>query len=323
MNHLLQSAVSSFLPSLLGTKNTQRLSILIYHRIMSEFDFMRPAEPTVSQFKWQMEILSKYFTPLSLSEALMLMKYSELPERAVCVTFDDGYADNEELALPVLQQFGIPATVFVATDYLNGGRMWNDSIIEAIRLAKGPIIDLSGVGLGLYDITSTSGRVNVAASIIKEVKHWTPDKRAEVVVIIEGLDLDGELPNHLMMTSAQVRSCSDGGFDVGAHTLSHPILATQNLANAKREIMGSKEVLESLLGKPVTHFAYPNGRPDIDYKVEHRDLVEIAGYDCAVSTQWGVASRSSDRWQLPRFTPWDKTPLRFLIRLLMNIRNPF
>lgn len=319
---LLHRVVASILPSLLRVKKTQRLSILTYHRVMSEWDHMRSTEPTLSQFEWQMEILSKYFNPLPLDEALTLMKYDELPEKAVCVTFDDGYADNEAIALPVLQRFNIPATVFVATGYLNGGRMWNDSIIEVMRIAKGPIIDLSKVGLGSYNITSISDRSAIASSIIKEVKHWPSEKRGVVVAAIEQLDVEGVLPSNLMMTDTQVKNLSDSGIDIGAHTKTHPILATLNLAQAKQEIVEPIAILESLIGRSVRHFAYPNGRPGVDYRVEHRDLAEVAGYNCAVSTKWGVASKVSDRWQLPRFTPWDKTPLKFLIRLLLNFNNP-
>jgi hypothetical protein len=94
------------------------------------------------------------------------------------------------------------------------------------------------------------------------------------------------------------------------------------LDSAREEVVGSKQYLESILGDEVCCFAYPNGRPGIDYRMEHRDIVEIAGFDAAVSTNWGVASSLIDKWQLPRFTPWDRTPLRFMVRLLLNFRNP-
>ena len=321
MNHLLYSAVAGVLPFFLGTKNCQRLSILTYHRVASGPDKMRPAVPTAEEFEWQMQLLANYFNPLSLTEALRLMEFDELPPRAVCVTFDDGYADNHQIAFPVLQRLNIPATVFVTTGYLNGGRMWNDTIIETLRLAKGSVIDLSAIGLGEFDISYEANRVRVAAKIIKEVKHWTPERRQWALSKIETVETNGSLPDGLMMSDAQVRDLSKNGVDIGAHTKTHPILATLDLEDAKREIMEPKEELEQLIGKPVVNFAYPNGRPEIDYLVEHRDLAEVSGYQCAVSTMWGAATKHSDRWQLPRFTSWDKTSLRFLIRLLVNFRN--
>ena len=320
MKNLLHSAVATILPSVLQTRNKQRLSILTYHRVLPSFDHMRPNEPVASEFEWQMELLANYFNPISLSEALSLMRYGELPERAVCVTFDDGYADNEEIALPILNQWKIPASVFIATDFLNGGRMWNDTVIEALRIAEGTVFDLKSAGLGAYDISSPEQRRLAASTIIREIKHWPPEKRASIVSWITSI-VD-QLPSDLMMSDDQVRNLSNSGMDIGAHTKSHPILSTLGLDQVKEELADSKAHLEAILGSTVKHFAYPNGRPGIDYRIEHRDLVEIEGFDAAVSTQWGVASSMSDKWQLPRFTPWDKTPLRFMARLLLNFRNP-
>jgi peptidoglycan/xylan/chitin deacetylase (PgdA/CDA1 family) len=70
-----------------------------------------------------------------------------LPERAAAITFDDGYADNFTRALPLLREQGLPATFFVATGFLDGGRMWNDTISEAIRRCNEDVVDLSAIGL--------------------------------------------------------------------------------------------------------------------------------------------------------------------------------
>lgn len=320
MKNLLQSAIATILPLLLQTRNKQRFSILTYHGVLPAFDFMRPLEPTVSDFEWQMELLSKYFNPLSLTDALSLLEYGELPDRSVCVTFDDGYANNEELALPVLERFGIPATVFVATDFLNGGRMWNDTVIEALRGAEGEVFDLDSLGLGVHEIKNIEERSKAAGVIIREIKHWPPEKRLEAVDAIEAMV--GSLPKDIMMSDDQVRHLKECGVEIGAHTKSHPILSTMELEQARAEIVDSKVYLEQILNSPLRYFAYPNGRPGIDYRIEHRDLVEIAEFNAAVSTNWGVVSSLSDKWQLPRFTPWDKTPLRFMVRLLLNFRNP-
>ena len=89
-----------------------------------------------------MAALRRYCHPVPLIEGVRGLATGSLPDRAVTVTFDDGYADNAEVALPILQRHGVPATFFVATGYLNGGRMWNDSIIEAIRRAPATELDL-------------------------------------------------------------------------------------------------------------------------------------------------------------------------------------
>ena len=128
------------------------------------------------------------------------MEQGKLPPRAVCVTFDDGYADNEQLALPVLQECRVPATIFVTTDYLNNGRMWNDTIIESIRLATGSVVDLSTLDLGVYDVSTQSARMQTAQEIITKVKHWESGKRSQAVSVISNLEMTDSLPEDLMLT---------------------------------------------------------------------------------------------------------------------------
>ena len=124
-----------------------------------------------------------------------------------------------------------------------------------------------------------------------------------------------------MMTDEQVRNLADNGIYIGAHTINHPILASTDDAQARNEIAGSKRQLEAILQRPVEAFAYPNGKPGPDYGVAHRDMVRELGFSVALSTHWGAAVSASDPLQLPRFTPWDRTEGRFMLRLLLNYRQ--
>jgi peptidoglycan/xylan/chitin deacetylase (PgdA/CDA1 family) len=118
-----------------------------------------------------------------------------------------------------------------------------------------------------------------------------------------------------MMSSAQLRAVHAQGIAIGAHTVSHPILLKLDAQRARSEGDGSRKKLEPLLDAPVSLFAYPNGRPDVDYGVEHVRMVKDPGFEAAVSTAWGVCHSGSDRHQLPRFTPWDREIPRFVLRL--------
>jgi len=111
------------------------------------------------------------------------------------------------------------------------------------------------------------------------------------------------------------------GMQVGAHTVSHPILRTLPREEARREIEVSKQVLEGLLGANVDLFAYPNGKPGEDYGPESVELVREAGFKAAVSTQWGVSTQRTDVFQLRRFTPWDRQGWRFGFRLWRNVAH--
>jgi len=97
--------------------SANRLSILIYHQVLDSPDPMRPGTPDAHSFHWQMQLLRRHFRPLSLDRATRLLRAGALPPRSVCVTFDDGYRNNLDIAAPILRQFDLPATVFVATSF--------------------------------------------------------------------------------------------------------------------------------------------------------------------------------------------------------------
>jgi peptidoglycan/xylan/chitin deacetylase (PgdA/CDA1 family) len=308
------------LDRVLGATGRQRLSILIYHRVLEESDYLRPGDPTAVEFDWQMELLHRHCNPLSLAEALRRMDSDKLPDRAVCVTFDDGYADNAEVALPILSKWTIPASVFVSTAFIDGGIMWNDTVIEAVRSSMSSDIDLTSIGLGIFPLGEETARRQSAQAILDEIKYLPPSEREHAVEIVESQS-SCALPNNLMLTTEQLIHLDRQGVEIGAHTHTHPILASLNSKEAKREIMENKLLLEEILGNRVRFFAYPNGKIDRDYNPSHRDMIRELGFDAALTTQWGVSNKSSDRWQLPRFTPWDSSPAKFGFRLLLNQRD--
>lgn len=292
-----------------------RLSILIYHRILDDSDPMRPDATTVETFSWHMKMLRDHFNPLSLSEAVQRLQAGTLPPRAVCVSFDDGYADNLELALPVLQAHAIPATVFVATAYLDGGRMWNDTLLETVRSYDSASLSLPEWGLKELPLDSGESRFEAARAVIRAVKHLDFDERESFTQTFSKRATS--LPSDLMLTTTQLQALANHPLiSIGAHTHRHPILATLNDAQSREEILTSKDILEDKLGRSVSGFAYPNGRPEQDFNAWHPDLVAELGFDFAVTTKVGVGVQGSDTFQLPRFTPWDKSAQRFLLRML-------
>lgn len=302
-------------------RRVQRLSILIYHRILPEPDPLRPAEPDVARFRWQMELIASVFNVLPLAEAVERLKDRTLPPRAAAITFDDGYADNYTLAVPVLREFGVPATVFVATGFLNGGRMFNDTVIEAVRrLEEGSfdldVLDIDGLG-GSYPLDNNADRRTLISHLLPIYKYATPSRREEMTERLEK-QLEESLPNDLMLTYEQLHELQKAGIEIGAHTVNHPILCNLSIEEARKEILTSKRQLETMVGASVSLFAYPNGRIGEDYDGRHIDLVRSLGFRAAVSTNPGRAASDSDLYQLPRFTPWDHSPVRYLVRMGLN-----
>lgn len=278
---------------------------------------MRPKEMLADTFDWQMRLMAEAFNVLPLSEACRCIKNGELPTRAACITFDDGYADNAGIALPILQRYGLPATFFVATGFLSGGRMWNDTVIEVVRRLTPSQLDLSRLGLGDWTAGTVHERYQTAMSVVYKLRYMDYDERRQKVAALASL-VDDTLPADLMMTKKQVRDLVDRGMEVGAHTVSHPVLARLDDRRAVREIRDSKEELEVITGKPVMLFAYPNGRRGRDYGPRHVEMVREAGFSAAVCTQWGSADGTTDPYQLPRFTPWHRTKEMFHLALSRN-----
>jgi peptidoglycan/xylan/chitin deacetylase (PgdA/CDA1 family) len=295
-----------------------RLSVLIFHRVLTEPDALFPEEIHARRFDELCGWLAAWFNVLPLDQAVARLKDGTLPARAACITFDDGYADNYSVAMPILQRHGLTATFFIATGFLDGGRMWNDTIIETIRACQGAVLDLSALGLGSHVLGTVTAQQAAIASLIGQIKYHPVAQRISLTEEIARI-AKVQPPQNLMMTSAEVKAMRQAGMQIGAHTVSHPILASLVDDQARQEIGDSKRFLEQLLGELVTVFAYPNGKPGEDYSPQSVEVVRSLGFDAAVSTQWGVSRKGDDPLQIKRFTPWDKTRLRFGLRLLRNL----
>jgi peptidoglycan/xylan/chitin deacetylase (PgdA/CDA1 family) len=295
-----------------------RLSVLIYHRVLSEPDSLFPENGNAETFDHQIGQLADCFKIIPLLDAVHGLRQGKLPPRAACITFDDGYADNAEVALPILQKYGVSATFFVSTSFLNGGRMWNDTVIELIRRAPGDMLDLSKMGLGRFEIGTIQQRRQAIHDVLGELKYLPLEsRRARIEAMCAIIPV---IPSsNLMMTSDQVRALHNAGMEIGGHTVNHPILARMENNAARTEIADGKEMLEDIIRVPVRLFAYPNGKPGQDYLSDHVRMVRDLGFDAAVSTAHGAARTGTDLYQLPRFTPWDRSQIRFTLRMAQNM----
>ena len=279
---------------------------------------MRPSEPDAPRFERIVEFIARNFQVLALPDAVDALAHGRLPAAAACITFDDGYADNLTVAAPILRRHGASATVFVATAYIDGGRMWNDSIIEAVRVARPGEIDWRDFGLGFAAITDAASRLALIPKALAQLKYLPIAERAEMASEIARRAGLGPSPD-LMLSRRQLLDWRALGFDVGGHTVNHPILARLNDGEAFAEIGDGRAQLAEWLGEAPQVFAYPNGVPGRDYGERDIALVTRAGYGSAVSTERGASSRHCDRYQLPRFTPWDRSMWAFGLRCAQTI----
>lgn len=300
-----------------------RLCIVNYHRVLARPDPLLESEPCVDTFRWQVALLKQCFNVLPLAEAVQMLGSARMPARAVAITFDDGYRSTHDLALPVLREFGLPATVFVTTRHIeDDSSMWNDMILEAVRRLPDTPIDLGSIGLDVYPMRTPEDRLATANTLIESCKYLPPAARETLTGTLQTL-ARADLRQNLMLTAEMVRTLSNNQVDIGGHTVSHPILTRIDDAVARAEIVDNKQHLEAIIGKPVTLFAYPNGKRGTDFDQRHVRMVRDAGYQAAFTTASGAATRANNTFELPRGRPWDRSQLMFAGRLLswLNGRN--
>jgi len=313
-----------------------RLAAFLFHRVPERTDPMFPDEPDARRFDEIVQWIASQFHVLDPLEACERLVAGMLPSRAAIITFDDGYRDNVEIALPILERHGLRAAFFIATGYLQGGAMFNDRIFEALRRTERTTIDtgalLDEVAAGSSDdahrsscersvqlsIGSAESRRTAAERLIVLVKHRSPSVREQAVERLEA-----ECGVHVrfdpMMRPEQVRELRRRGMTVGGHTRTHPILASLDADAAWEEMHGGREDLRVLLDNEIDLFAYPNGRLGRDFDLTHAAMARRSGYRFAFTTEPGAATHGNDALMLPRFTPWDRTRARFGFRALRNL----
>lgn len=297
------------------TASSRRLCILTYHRILEQPTVLLESEPDLAAFRWQMALLADCFNVLPLADALAMLDAGRLPSRAVCITFDDGYRSVYDLALPVLKEYGLPATVFVTSGHVGNGNMWNDRIMAALQDLPPRELDLSDAGLGCFSLRTLADRKDSLRLLTEASKYLPPAARSALVRRLEAI-AGGHDSAGLMLGADMVVALDRNGVEIGAHTVTHPILTSLDDEAARHEIGAGKRQLEALTGRPVRLFAYPNGKAGKDFDARHVAMVREAGFDAAFTTAAGAADPAHDRYQLPRSRPWDRTPLRFGLRLL-------
>lgn len=291
-----------------------RLVILTYHRVLAAPDPLFPDEIDAAVFDLQLRALKRFFNVVPLAEAIERLRERRLPARAVSITFDDGYRDNHDVAMPVLARHGLPATLFLSTGYLDGGIFWNDVVIESVRRAGADSLDLGDVGLGEWRVRSPEEKRTAITALIRDLKYRPSAERANLVAAIaDAARVD--LPSDLMLEARHLDAMMRSGFELGAHTVSHPILTSLEDVDAEREIAQSRDDIESLTGRAPRLFAYPNGRYHRDFGDREVGMVSNLGFDAAVSTDWGVATPGSPLFRLPRFSTWRQTGARFVCRI--------
>src|SRR6266496_4222350 len=296
-----------------GTAWGAGAAILMYHSVLpdpeAQTDVLGGIAHSAAEFRAQMELLARDYRPVSLNDVVKnLCNGRELPIRSVVVTFDDGYADNYEVAMPILSQLGVPAVFYVTVDCVENRTMpWPSRLRYAFRKTNQPAwVDGRSNSWILKDSASRE-QAFLAAS--DECCRLSGEGQQEFVRRIE-TELQIALPHQLgslMMSHDQVRALTEHGHTVGSHTMSHPNMAYIKEDEAHRELADSKRRLESHLGFPVKHFSYPCPALSPHWTDRTVELSREAGYESGVTANSGLAHRGDDPLTLKRMRPTKTT----------------
>lgn len=293
-------------------------AVLNYHRVMPINTFWNEQVLDVGVFEQQLLQLKLFFRVLSLEQALQLASQCKVPANAVVITIDDGFADCYDHIFPLLQHYQLPATFFISTQGLLQGYLWENQIANAILQAPAEITLLT-LQDRQFNSNGKTERHRSIVAITDLIKYHPMAQRNQ---LIADLIAQTGVPHmhHEFVTADQLRQMAAAGMTIGAHTVHHPILALESAETAREEIAQSKATLEQLLAQPVHYFAYPNGKFAVDFSEEHVAQVRDSGFAAAFCTDWGQARPTEEcRFRLRRFTPWDRNPWFFSLRLALHI----
>jgi peptidoglycan/xylan/chitin deacetylase (PgdA/CDA1 family) len=261
-------------------------------------------------FAGMMEHVRDAYTPVPLSRIVEWLEgRAEPTERAVAVTFDDGYRDVLTNAVPVLSRLGIPATVYVVTDFVKEGKMvWTDRIVSALSATKKARVTVASNGRSV-ELSLRDDREKAAADEkIRSLCKALPDgERTRLLEhVLEDLAVgDSEIvsawPDHAPLSPDDLKTLVGAGVDIGSHTKSHRILTRCDTHDVRRELEESKRFIESITGMVCDGFSYPNGRPG-DFDQRTRACVREAGYRSAATSIATRVSRRDDPFEIPRYT---------------------
>ncbi len=250
--------------------------------------------------------IKSIFRIVALNEIIdNLVAGRQMPPNVMAITFDDGYANLYEYALPVLRRLDVPVTVFVTTGLIDSDSLlWNDLLEYAVHTTRRESIDCEWIGRSFQ--LRTPGEKQAAILQMKDrLKEMPPDRlEGSVRNLIERLDVrlrEEAAHNIRFLTSQQIKEMAAQGIAFGSHTVTHRILSKLGGKEIETEVVRSKDHLEAILNKEVTLFAYPNGRKqDFDDRV--KAALRSAGYVAAFTTIRGMLKTGDDLLEITRIT---------------------
>jgi peptidoglycan/xylan/chitin deacetylase (PgdA/CDA1 family)/CelD/BcsL family acetyltransferase involved in cellulose biosynthesis len=289
--------------------------ILYYHRVNDERDPFYPSMP-VDVFERQMRFVARRYRVVSLARLIQHLE-SGAPGTLLAITFDDGYRDNYENAFPILQRYGLAATIFLSTGSLDtGDPLWFEVLSGAVKTTPREFLDVETDIPRRFWMRTPDERLRANGELFALLRHMPEDERRQRLqaILRELAAPSAGLRRDMMLSWDQVRRMKQHGIDFGGHTVTHPFLSRLTRDQVSWEVSECKRRIEAELQAPVSHFAYPNGREE-DFGPWNKELLRQAGYEAALSTIWGLNYQSTDRMELRRGQPWEEDEAVFAYKM--------
>jgi peptidoglycan/xylan/chitin deacetylase (PgdA/CDA1 family) len=274
--------------------------ILTYHRFSANG---YAAHTSAASFNEQLAYLKAHYQVVPLSSLVeRLAVTGSLPPGLAAITIDDGYSDSYEIAYPLLKRYGVPATIFLVTDFVERyAWMWTDKVryitAQASSQRLAITIDGNQMRFELDDHSSrvaAADRINAALKLLsEEMKEETIKELASLVDVI----IPATPPDDFSAVSwEEVHEMARNKIEFGSHTLTHPILTNVGDEQLRQELTDSRTHIEAVLRRRIDQFCYPNG----NYNERVTSEVSRAGYSSAVTTDVGLVDAGDERFTLRR-----------------------
>jgi len=283
-----------------------RLLILAFHGIALHDEHLWSPDLYISlaQFERRLALLkATNCTVLPLDDAIARLYRGNLPNRAVVLTFDDGYYDFAAGAWPLLRAYGYPATVYLTTARVDRN-LPNIGLLASYALwcARDRVLHGDGIhGLrGIYPLATPEQREHVVRCINDGLLNSIDDSKDAVVEALVrrlGLDYDGFLERRLLtlLRPGEIEQLAGEGADFQLHTHLH--CTPPDVRDFVADVLKNRDRIEAFTGKRPYHFCYPSG----NYRTQYFKALQAEGVISATTCDPGLATPASHPMLLPRF----------------------
>ena len=286
--------------AMLRLLNRNRALILTYHRFSRKNDGV---STSAAAFSEQLAYLNAHYRVVPLPQLVELVRGGgTFPERLAAITIDDGYRDAYEIAFPLLRRYGMPATLYVVTQFVEGRLwLWTDKIRFLLSQTGSPELRVKIKGRErLLAIKGEGSRRAAAETINGDLKQLSDEEKDQTINEIAAslrIRIPETPPAQFdAINWDQAREMADAGIEIGSHTVTHPILTNISDEHLQLELSQSRAQIEAQLKRRIDHFCYPNG--DFDSRV--REAAARAGYGSAVTCLRGMNLSGADPLTLRR-----------------------